>query len=76
MRHSRSDNILLLGSCSYCNDAFREGAGRLIIGYYPLEQFCSNKCAKEFLVTAREERHSSQSSSSFERKNHLQRLEQ
>jgi ribosomal protein L24E len=71
MRHSKADNILLLGKCSYCNDAFKEGAGRLIIGDYPLEQFCSNECAEEFLDTAREGRHSSQSSSSLEKKSPL-----
>jgi ribosomal protein L24E len=76
MRHSRADNILLLGKCSYCNDVFGEGAGRLIIGDYSQEQFCSNECAEEFLETVQEKRRSSQSSSIIVKMRPLQRLKQ
>jgi ribosomal protein L24E len=76
MRHSRADNILLLGSCSYCSDAFEKGAGRLIIGNYSQEQFCSNKCAEDFMETVQEKRRSSQSSSIIVKMRPLQRLRQ
>jgi len=73
MRHSKAKNIVLLGSCSYCYEIFQTGAARLINGDYPLEQFCSNKCAEEFLKTAGEDSHSSRPSSSLEGKNSLER---
>jgi len=49
MRHRGPGPFLLLATCSNCNQHFRDGAARHMLGNYPMEQFCRYKCAEEYL---------------------------
>jgi hypothetical protein len=49
MRYPSPDPFLLLGFCSYCGEDFRNGVPRFLVGDFPMEQFCSYKCASNFL---------------------------
>ena len=53
MRHRIPEPFILLTSCSYCKDDFLAGAGRHMLGSYPMEQFCTYRCAENFLENDR-----------------------
>lgn len=43
--------ITLSQNCSNCSEGFRDGAARFILGAFPMEQFCSYRCAERYLET-------------------------
>jgi hypothetical protein len=49
MRHWKPQSILLLGACSQCKKSFEDGVTRHMVGYYPMEQFCTYQCVEKFL---------------------------
>lgn len=53
MRHRRAGSMVLLASCSQCKRDFTEGAARHMVGWYPMEQFCTYSCVEKYLVKAR-----------------------
>jgi len=52
MRHRIPEPFVLLRSCSYCHKSFEDGAARHMLGWYPLEQFCTYRCTEKFLADA------------------------
>jgi len=53
MRHRRAQSIILLASCSQCNEDFQDGAARHLLGNYPMVQFCNYSCAEKYLENSR-----------------------
>lgn len=53
MKHRRAQSLTLLTLCSQCKGDFRDGAARYVLGIYPMEQFCSYRCAEKYLENAR-----------------------
>lgn len=49
MRHLIPHLIILRSACSQCNERFKDGAARHMLGYYPMEQFCTYQCVEKFL---------------------------
>jgi hypothetical protein len=49
--------MFLLASCSYCKEDFKEGAARHMLGYYPMEQFCTYVCVEKYLANVRGLKH-------------------
>ena len=56
MKNHTSEYAFLLGACSHCGDKFLERETRFIIGDFPMEQFCSFKCAEGYLEEDRGEK--------------------
>jgi len=54
MKHRRPGSFILLASCSYCKNDFRDGAARHMLGSYPMEQFCTYSCAENYLESDRD----------------------
>lgn len=53
MKHRKPGPFILLAACSNCNQYFRDGAARHMLGTYPMEQFCTYMCAEEYLESDR-----------------------
>jgi hypothetical protein len=49
MKHRKPGPYILLATCSNCKQEFGPGTARFMLGIYPLEQFCTHRCAEEYL---------------------------